>query len=187
MNRFDNPLDNIRVAAPCPANWDTMFGNDRKRFCGECKLNVYNLSGMTRAEAENLLINSEGRLCVRFFRRSDGTILTKNCPVGWKALKARSLRIVTAAFSVVVGFVSGVLSVRSLDYGISRMAMGSVPAVQDDGDEVRTLPTVGQLMEVRGEVAYDQGQATFEYVGARLVPEKRFGSRVKKASMKKTR
>ena len=96
MRRFDNPLDNIRIASPCSANWDEMFGDDRKRFCGECKLNVYNLSNMNRQDAENLIINSEGRLCVRFFRRADGTILTQNCPVGWQAVKKEASKVATA-------------------------------------------------------------------------------------------
>ncbi len=81
MNKFTNPLDNIKIASPCSADWDEMMGNERTRFCGECKLNVYNLSGMSQREAENLLLNSEGRLCVRFYKRADGTILTKYCPV----------------------------------------------------------------------------------------------------------
>ena len=59
-----------------------MYGDDRRRFCSQCKLNVYNLSGMTRDEAEQLVMNSEGRLCVRFFRRKDGTVLTQDCPAG---------------------------------------------------------------------------------------------------------
>src|SRR5688572_32104102 len=98
MSRFESPLDNVQIASPCSADWNQMYGDERKRFCGDCKLNVYNLSDMTRQEAENLLFVSEGRLCVRFFRRADGTVLTKNCPVGWKAIRARSLRIATAAF-----------------------------------------------------------------------------------------
>jgi hypothetical protein len=34
---------------------------------------------MTRAEAEALVAEKEGRLCVRFYRRPDGTMLTRNC------------------------------------------------------------------------------------------------------------
>ncbi len=60
MRNFTNPLNNIRIASPCSANWNEMYGNDRKRFCGDCKLNVYNLSDMTRQEAENLLMNLRG-------------------------------------------------------------------------------------------------------------------------------
>src|SRR5258706_11237191 len=110
MRNFTNPLDNIRVASPCSANWEEMFGDDRKRFCGDCKLNVYNLSGMTRRQAESLIINSEGRLCVRFFRRADGTVLTKNCPVGWQAVQQRVSRVATAVFSMIAGLFGGIFA-----------------------------------------------------------------------------
>src|SRR5262249_19517730 len=82
-------LDNIRVASPCPASWDKMTGDDRVRHCQECKLNVYNLSEMTRIEAERLVANREGRMCVRFYRRADGTILTRNCPRALQAVIRR--------------------------------------------------------------------------------------------------
>ncbi len=75
-------LDNVTVARPCSAQWADMEGDERKRFCGACKLNVYNLSNMTRAEAEELIAKSEGRLCIRYFQRLDGTIMTQDCPLG---------------------------------------------------------------------------------------------------------
>jgi hypothetical protein len=31
-------LENIRVASPCPANWEKMTGDDRVRYCQECNL-----------------------------------------------------------------------------------------------------------------------------------------------------
>ena len=107
MNKFTNPLKNIKVASPCKLDWDAMIGDERKRFCGECQLNVYNLSGMSRAEAEQLLINSEGRLCVRFYKRADGTVLTKDCPVGWQAIKQRASKTAAAFASLVFGVLSG--------------------------------------------------------------------------------
>jgi len=100
MSKFTNPLKDIKIASPCSQDWNEMIGTERKRFCGECKLNVYNLSGMSQTEAENLLINSEGRLCVRFYRRADGSVLTKDCPVGWQAIKRRVSRTATAAASL---------------------------------------------------------------------------------------
>ena len=39
-------LDNIRVAAPCNADWNDMTGDDRVRHCGSCSKKVYNLSDM---------------------------------------------------------------------------------------------------------------------------------------------
>ena len=114
MNKFTNPLDSVQIASPCSANWNEMYGDERKRFCSECKLNVYNLSGMTRREAENFLINSEGRVCLRIFRRNDGTVLTQNCPVGWQAIKKRVSRMATAFFALTMGIFGGILSLESL-------------------------------------------------------------------------
>jgi hypothetical protein len=82
-------LDSIGIARPCGADWNDMQGDDRVRFCRLCQLSVYNLSGMKREEAEALVCSREGRLCVRFFRRPDGTLLTQDCPVGLAAVKRR--------------------------------------------------------------------------------------------------
>ncbi len=113
MRRFYSPLDNLKVASPCSANWDEMYGDDRKRFCADCKLNVYNLSGMSRADAERLIMGSEGRLCVRFFRRADGSVITGDCPVGWARVKQRLTLAATAVMSLLITFLSGVLFVSA--------------------------------------------------------------------------
>ena len=109
MSKFESPLKNVKIASPCQADWEEMYGDNRKRFCGDCQLNVYNLSGMTREQAESLIQNAEGRLCVRYFQRPDGTVLTADCPVGWAKVKQRSRTIVTAAFSMVMTLFSAVL------------------------------------------------------------------------------
>src|SRR5262245_11754447 len=76
-------LDGISIASPCTADWNQMTGDARRRFCAQCKLHVHDLSGMTAAEATSLLSNAAGgRVCVRLFRRADGTVLTRDCPVG---------------------------------------------------------------------------------------------------------
>jgi hypothetical protein len=75
-------LDQIKIASPCSADWEQMEGNNRVRFCSECKKNVFNLSAMTRRDAEALLQETNGNLCTRLFRRADGTVLTDDCPVG---------------------------------------------------------------------------------------------------------
>lgn len=107
QSRFTNPLEHVRVAAPCTADWDKMQGNERVRFCDKCSYNVYNLSEMTRREAEALITRAEGRLCVRFYRRADGTILTRNCPVGLRALKRRVSRVANAVASALLTFLTG--------------------------------------------------------------------------------
>jgi hypothetical protein len=93
-------LDNIRVAAPCGMPWDKMAGDDRVRACGDCQKNVYNLSDLTRDEAEALIVEKEGRLCVRYFQRADGTILLKDCAVGVKQRRRRRFVAVGVAASL---------------------------------------------------------------------------------------
>lgn len=107
MARFTSPLHNIKVAAPCPANWNEMIGNDRVRFCGQCQLNVYNLSGYTEAEAEKVITQTEGRLCVRYYRRADGAVLTQDCPTGLQKLRRKAARRATAALSAALSFLGG--------------------------------------------------------------------------------
>jgi len=51
----------------------------------------------------------EGRLCVRFFRRSDGTILTDNCPLRLRAIKRRLTGVAAACLSFVIGVCAGFL------------------------------------------------------------------------------
>jgi hypothetical protein len=75
-------LEQVHIASPCHAEWNAMHGDDRSRFCGECQKHVYNLSEMTTHEAEELIRAKEGNLCVRYYQRDDGTVLTADCPVG---------------------------------------------------------------------------------------------------------
>lgn len=134
MSMHTNPLDYVKVAAPCSADWERMTGTEQVRFCDQCKLHVYNLSGMKKREAESLISNTEGRLCVRFYRRADGTILTDNCPVGLRALKRRLSRIATATVSAVFSFLAGVGSYAALyDDNSHRPFQGEVGVMVDVG------------------------------------------------------
>jgi len=107
MANYTNPLEHVRIAAPCSADWNHMRGNNRVRFCDRCNLNVYNLSEMSKRDAEALIQRTEGRLCVRFYRRTDGTILTDNCPVGLRAIERRISRMASTALSAALGFFAG--------------------------------------------------------------------------------
>ena len=69
MSKASIPLDMISVASPCHAEWDDMSGDDKSRFCGQCSKNVYNLSAMTAGEAQNLIEEHEGTMCVRYYKR----------------------------------------------------------------------------------------------------------------------
>ena len=77
-----------------------MEGDDRVRFCRQCSLNVYNLSDMTAQEAAALVQEKEGRLCVGYYMRADGSMITTNCPVGLRRIRKRVVWALGAAAAV---------------------------------------------------------------------------------------
>jgi len=97
------PLDRINIASPCTASWDAMSGDEKSRFCGQCSKYVYNLAAMTEAEAQQLIQDQERDLCARLYRRADGTVLTADCPVGWRAARTKFVLIGATVASLIVG------------------------------------------------------------------------------------
>jgi hypothetical protein len=98
------PLDALNVRSPCGVPWRSMVGDDRVRFCGRCRQNVYNLSTMTTDEADSLLWNTPETPCLRFHRRRDGTVVTAD-RCGTRA--ARTWRRFTSTLAaLVVGLAS---------------------------------------------------------------------------------
>lgn len=107
MLRTISLLQRVEIASPCPAKWEEMDGDDRKRFCHQCQKHVYNFAAMSEPEAEQLLIETEGKLCGRIFRRADGTILTADCPVGVARVRRAFRRTLAVCAGVVVTVLSG--------------------------------------------------------------------------------
>ncbi len=162
-----NLLNNIKVASPCSANWNAMIGDNRKRFCGDCKLNVYNLSDMPQVDAENFLLASEGRVCVRFFRRADGTVLTQDCPVGWAKVKRNISRTATAAFGLFAGLFGGLFA-----FGFFKKAevhtMGEIEITQTANVTVGTVAAPDNSNQaVMGNFAIPIREEKGEYVNGR--------------------
>ncbi len=131
-------LKQIRIAAPCPASWHSMEGDSRVRFCAHCQLNVYNISEMSAPEAADLIKSHEGRLCIRMYQRADGTLLTRNCPVGLMEMRRR------LAYAISFVFV--------LAFGAFGIAMGKLH--RDDGEQrdlletSRSWPVVGRVVDI---------------------------------------
>lgn len=115
-------LSNLRVANPCGESWHDMEGSERVRHCGRCRNAVYNLSGMTRAEAIELLAGRRAPVCVRYYRRLDGTVMTRDC-------RRNSAWIITAGVVAVVAVVVGAFL-----YGPEPVTMGeALPASAVEG------------------------------------------------------
>lgn len=72
----------VHIATPCDARWSEMVGDHRVRHCLHCDKDVFNISQLDATEAEALLREKAGGACLRLYRRSDGTVLTQDCPSG---------------------------------------------------------------------------------------------------------
>jgi hypothetical protein len=133
-------LPEIQIASPCTASWDSMAGDDRSRHCGECDLQVHNFAAMTTAEVLQLIRASDGRLCARLFRRSDGTYLTSDCPVGVRQRLRRAWRR-AAAFAAT--FVAAVLTVGCSRDDTAPVATKKVKWITEDDPP---CPMMGKVM-----------------------------------------
>lgn len=80
-----------------------MVGDDRVRHCGVCDKHVYTLDTLSAPEVRELVLKTEGRICWRFFVRKDGTVLTRDCPVGLARVRRRSLALAGALCVLVLG------------------------------------------------------------------------------------
>jgi hypothetical protein len=125
-------LPNIQIAAPCTADWNAMTGDEQVRACAQCNKNVYNLSSMTRDEAEALIVAKEGKLCVRYFQRKDGTILLKDCTIG--VSKRRKRRVIAAGAAALLA--SGAGAAMMLRHKSDAPVMGAMvqPPVAIQGE-----------------------------------------------------
>lgn len=142
-------LSRLRVASPCPASWNQMQGDERVRHCELCDLKVYNLTELTTTELYELFSRG-GRVCGRLYRRPDETVITRDCPVGLRALRKRVARRAGALLGMLLGF-------SSLGYGQT----GSKDQSQKTGVEVSRLTSrendqqpglAGTIVDVNGAV-----------------------------------
>jgi len=93
----------LQISSPCPKSWDDLIGDDRIRYCGQCRLNVYNLAEMPKAEVEALVRSTQGRLCGRLYMRGDQTATTRDCG-GYRARQTLRRWLTAAGVFLLVGF-----------------------------------------------------------------------------------
>jgi hypothetical protein len=155
-------LDQVKVASPCDRDWNEMLGDDRVRFCLGCEKNVFNLSAMKREEAEALLRERLGNdLCVRFYQRTDGTILTEDCPVGVKKKRRKKIALAVAGAGAMALAAATLMAKQTctrrmggisyqqqqgqaIDPGDDRVMMGE-PAVIDPPSTTPVVPVMGSM------------------------------------------
>lgn len=146
-------LDNIRIASPCSADWNAMTGDDRARACGSCNKTVYNLSDMTRDEAEALITAREGRLCVRYYQRADGTILLADCTIGAQARRRRRW-IAAGAAALLAGGVAADYGRSDRDVAMAAIAPPTIQNVPVADQAVSHEQARSHLYEMKGDPSF---------------------------------
>src|SRR5262249_52164143 len=94
-------LERVYVVSPCKANWESMAGTDQARHCAECNRQVYDLSKMTRRQAEHLIIITQGRFCARITRGPNGDVVTQEEP-GLHLITKHASPVATAVVSAAI-------------------------------------------------------------------------------------
>jgi len=74
------------IEKPCPVKWESMVGDEKRRYCAHCQLHVHNLSAMTANERNEVLAPSPERKCISYLHRADA-----NVPEGKAQLRLQSL------------------------------------------------------------------------------------------------
>jgi hypothetical protein len=136
-------LGGLTVATPCTADWDAMSGDDQARLCLQCRRHVYNLSAMTAAEAVALIREKEGELCVRLYRRTDGTVMTADCPVGLRTIIRQPWRILllpAALAAAVLGMIWNWYSGDNGEHKHRCITMGEPAPLVAPGGPIAKLP-----------------------------------------------
>ncbi len=115
-------LSGVAVKSPCKEPWTAMRGDDRVRHCARCDKDVYDLSALTAPEAEALLASREGTLCVRYFQRPDGTVLTSECRPGRRARRLRGFGLAASVGFAAAGAAATFLGAESVEHEVMGMA-----------------------------------------------------------------
>ncbi len=167
-------LDRIKIATPCPITWEQMAGNERVRFCQHCQLNVYNISALSKPEAEALVFKAAGRVCARLYRRSDGTVMTQDCPVGLRAVRMKISRAAAAVLAI-IGSLAPVAFAqeksRKKDSCVSQTRITQKDIVSSTQDAILT----GQVLDPQGAVVVGAA-VTVEHSPSKKILKTRSGA-----------
>lgn len=165
MSKNQSFDEQLKVISPCSESWEEMVGNDKVRFCSHCQKSVHNLSEMTKGEALNLALKSNGRLCVRY-RMADQKIKFKDSKV-----------VKPSNFSPLLKVAASGLFALTLSSGVS-LAQSVIPTVdtsqlQTQTDKTQNLDPNSGSNIVTGTVVDPQGaviagaRVSLNFIGAK--------------------
>ena len=129
----------IQIRTPCPKRWEELVGDERRRFCSECSLHVHNSAALTQREAQALVADAPGRVCMRIEYDPQGA------PIHREARVARVARWVLASGAALLAACQGGREPAA--------APQPAPPTSRTGQVVATMGKVASTIEMGDVVA----------------------------------
>lgn len=104
-----NVTTGLQIASPCNESWKDMTGDERSRLCAKCNTRVYSLTTLTTDEVRKLVSEIEGKVCLQFWTRHDGTVITRDCPDGLARIRRRLIAGWAIAAALALAVAAGLL------------------------------------------------------------------------------
>ena len=140
----------MKLKHSCDLNWSDLNGaSNTRRHCTHCSRDVFNISAMTRQQAEQLIEEHQERgLCVRFARR-DGRIVHHGDPREQLRRQRTGVRhLLAVALMGQAGFLA--LSDGPADHFFDPFA-AAASSIQE------TVDTIEQKFDEPGDVSVEMG------------------------------
>lgn len=140
----------LTIAEPCHVSWESMSGDERRRFCAQCSKHVTHLSKLTQREAKDFLLDNPGE-CVQVDVLGDEVLFepTPRASMtfrrGWlkrAAAMGAVLAVSTPAFAA--GHVAETPSIVTRAVDFVRSLIGAEEVVE----EVKVEPEVKEVKPV---------------------------------------
>lgn len=140
-NRSDR-LDRLVIGFECRTSWERMSGDGPRRFCDECRREVFDFEQMLPAEVHARLQASRGALCARLTRRDGHLVSARELELSepatsWapRLVPTIAAGLVSAWLSTGTGAVAGAAQTASSAVGVAAVGY---PAGQADAGQAPT-------------------------------------------------
>ena len=136
MNTFSVP----KIEKSCPANWDDMKGDEKRRFCEHCQLHVHNLSAMT-LEEQRTVLDVKGRPgCISYVAQPDAVAVAPDRWLRQNTGSSSSWQRIAALFVALMSLIGvGCQNSAMPKQDCSASTQASIPTVSAVADGKRTM------------------------------------------------
>jgi hypothetical protein len=146
-------IDKLGINSPCTADWNKMKGNDRIRYCEECKRYVHDFSRLPRRQVQDLIAASPGRICARLTYNEDDSVIFLDSRTLSRSESQKASPLATAIVTAMITISTGIaLPVFASPPVTSSIVQGELRKdSKDKKTEGQTASIAGTVQELTGD------------------------------------